>query len=127
MSEKLRNFETNLKEMRGFYVTRMKKDQATGHYIGIATWIPRNAPLPGTRTSFNNRWSFAREMSTPSIAETPESVVATSRAEEQQSEKRYRAATTEDFSRLVALGKTQPRDALEKKTSFYDPYDSYEL
>ncbi len=33
--------------MRGFYVMRMKKDERTGHYFGVATWISKNQPLPG--------------------------------------------------------------------------------
>jgi hypothetical protein len=130
LSEKLRNFENNLKEMRGFYVTKMKKDKATGHYFGVATWIPRNAPLPGARTSHNNRWSVTRETSTPatSVSAIPETFGSRSRGEDQQSERQYRGATSDDFSRLATQEKKQTTDTVQRKSSsFYDPYDSYEL
>lgn len=128
MPEELRNFETNLKEMRGFYVTKMKKDQATGNYFGVATWIPRNAPMPGARTSHSDRWSVALEtsMQTPSISGNARNMETTPR-EAQQSESRYRAATNDDFSRAAAREKPQLRETIQKKSSFYDPYDSYEL
>jgi hypothetical protein len=124
MSEKIRNFENNLKEMRGFYVTKMKRDQATGHYIGVATWMPKNAPLPGSRTSHNNRWSVTREMSLQATSQLHNAEnFAPSRGNNDQSEQRYRSATNDDFSRFANEEKRQADDATRKKSSFYDPYE----
>ena len=127
MSEKIRNFENNSKDMRGFYVTKMKKDQATGHYFRVATWIPRNVPLPGSRTNHSSRWSVTRESSVlSSLLHDSENFVS-SREENAHPEQGYHSATSDDFSRLAKQERTKPTDAIGKKSSFYDPYDSYEL
>ena len=126
LSEKFAKFENNVKELRGFYVTKMKKDQVTGHYFGVATWISRNTPLPGSRTNFENRWSMNEE--SPAISHTPsftEPHVAPNELIKER-ERRYRTATENDFSKLAkALDRVNETD--KKKSSLFDPYDSYDL
>ncbi len=126
LSEKFGKFENAAKELKGFYVTKMKKDQVTGHYFGVATWIPSNTPLPGTRTSHENRWS-ANEASA-GISHTgsfTDPHVGPNESNKER-ERRYRAATEEDFSKLAkVIDRVTETD--KKKSNFFDPYESYDL
>jgi hypothetical protein len=90
----------------GFYVTKMKRDPMTGHYVGVATWIPKNQPLPGIR--------IGPEISVPSI---PEHVSERSPQPPSAEESR-----TEPVQSSLKRAETKPN-----KTTMFDPYDAYEL
>ena len=127
MSERFAKFENNVKELKGFYVTKMKKDQVTGHYFGVATWIPKNTPLPDSRTSYESRWSSNEESSSviPRTTSFTDPHVGPNEVTKER-ERRYRTATEEDFSKLAkALDRVGGTD--KKKSTFFDPYESYDL
>jgi hypothetical protein len=110
--------------MRGFYVMRMKKDQRTGHYVGVATWIPRNQPIPGG-------------IGVPHAPEPPQQkseaiqdhpVPASTPFSQQETERLAQPTQVEDsrseFNQIVEKFNVQRKPS---RTSVYDPYDSYEL
>ena len=109
--------------MRGFYVMRMKKDQRTGHYVGVATWISRDQPLPGNRI-------------VPAAPEAPQEkdliqehpVPPNTPFDEQRDSERSGQAQVEDsrseFNQTVEKFSVQRKPA---RNTLYDPYDSYEL
>jgi hypothetical protein len=108
--------------MRGFYVTRIKKDQRTGHYVGVATWFPRDQPLPSSRIAplqpespkMNEEvQEHLVPLNTPFSADNPERVVH-DQVEDSRSE----------FNQTVERFNVQRRPS---RNSVYDPYDSYEL
>ncbi|MFI5422200.1 MAG: hypothetical protein ACHQ1H_14645, partial [Nitrososphaerales archaeon] len=88
--------------------------------------IPRNTPLPGSRTNFEKRWAMNEE--TQAISHSPsftEPHVAPNEVIKER-ERRFRTATEDDFSKLAkALDRVNETD--KKKSSFFDPYDSYDL
>lgn len=92
----------------GFYVMRMKKDPNTGHLVGVATWIPRDQPLPGNRI-------------VPEAPKVPQSSAV---------DQVERIPVVE-----VEENRTEPAQPANKKfaerrpvrSTMYDPYDAYEL
>jgi hypothetical protein len=110
--------------MRGFYVMRMKKDQRTGHYVGVATWIPRDQPLPGNRIV--PPAPEAPQKNNNPIEEHP--VPPSTPFKEQQDSERQGQAQVEDSR--SEFNQTVEKFAIQRKparNSMYDPYDSYEL
>jgi len=115
------NRNANIPAMRGFYVMRMKKDERTGHYFGVATWISRNQPLPGSRVAKTTE--PVQKLGGPKEPSKSEHFPA--KLEEQVPE---RAAQIEDsrseFNQTVERLRVERRPS---KSSFFDPYDPYEL
>jgi len=89
----------------GFYVMKVKKDPRTGHFVGVATWIPRDQPLPGNLIVPEK--PVVREPSLPEqeADRTPQVEVET---------------RTEPTGKLA--GERRP-----VRSTLYDPYDAYEL
>ena len=146
MAEIFKGFENNLRIMRGFYVTKMKKDPRTGQYIGVATWIPRDETLPGTRTKSESDWSskgqspklnvrsdspsakIREPTETASVSQPQPSGDSTTIAHDrEQSEREYQAGPNADFSRLTEDQEARKDDQIRKKSNYYDPYESYDL
>lgn len=113
MAELLKNIIENSVRIPtgGFYVTRMKRDPATGHYIGVATWIPKNQPLPGSRI-------------VPEISIQPPNHLIPDRVEERNplppSIQESRIEPAQSSVKLSA-------DRKITRTTVFDPYDAYEL
>lgn len=109
--------------MRGFYVMRMKKDPRTGHYFGVATWIARDQPLPGSRVVPNPPEPLPRKVE---FEEHP-SLPPSSPFGEQNSERMSQAQVEDSRSEF---NQTVERLTVERKpirNSLFDPYDPYEL
>jgi len=104
--------------MRGFYVTRMKKDERTGHYFGVATWISKDQPLPGSRIV-----KPAEPVQKP--VELPEHSKSEYSPAGREPDK---AAQVEDSR--SEFNRTVEKFSVERKpnrSSFFDPYEPYEL
>jgi hypothetical protein len=110
----------SMSAMRGFYVTRMKKDERTGHYFGVATWISKDHPLPGSRVV-----KTPEPVQTVDLEDHSKSEHFPVKLEEHVSEK---AAQIEDsrseFNQTVERLRVERRPS---KSTFFDPYDPYEL
>jgi len=105
---------------RGFYVTRMKKDPRTGNFVGVATWIPRDQPLPG-----NLIVPRSPEVRTPTIeetgSETAESVLPeVSESTETPAERESQAETSQLSQKFIV-------ERRPVRSTIFDPYDAYEL
>jgi len=114
--------------MRGFYVMKMKKDQRTGHYVGVATWISRNDPLPGSRVTSSNPSNIGRAEQVSSrdgLEEHASPQISDARENEQRGE-RYQIELTKDIR--IEIPEPKANDPSGRKTgrSWYSD-DSYEL
>ncbi len=111
----------------GFYVMRMKKDVSRGHYVGVATWIPHDQPLPGSRVAPKS---------------TVEPVLGNTGSSEEQNLKHRNASFGDQKSEmampyaLVEDSRSEFNQSVEKisadrrparGTTMFDPYDSYDL
>ncbi len=107
--------------MRGFYVMRMKKDERTGHYFGVATWISKDQPLPGNRI-------VKAPDAVPKVSELPEHSKSEYSSANTISHDSEKAAQVEDSR--SEFNRTVEKFSVERKpnrSSFFDPYEPYEL
>ena len=106
--------------MRGFYVMRMKKDERTGHYFGVATWIARDQPIPGNR-------GIKTQDPIPKSAGLVEHSNSEHLGSQLEGHGTEKIAQVEDsrseFNQIVE------KFSVERKPprSLFDPYDPYEL
>ncbi len=49
MAEMMGNFEKAKRAVHGFYVYGVKRDQLTGHYVGVVAWVAKSFPLAGSQ------------------------------------------------------------------------------
>jgi hypothetical protein len=115
--------------MRGFYVMRMKKDQRTGHYVGVATWISRNDPLPGNRTfrSPNNGNGHAEPVPQNQIRlEEHPSHIDLEREIEQSTERPYQAPEVQEMRSEIPQPRGNENSDRKVNHSWYSD-DAYEL
>jgi hypothetical protein len=113
LSEIFKSIERNSSAgaVRGFYVMGMKKDPRTGHYVGVATWVSRDQPLPGSRTFPEPKKPVGFE--NPSEPLGP--VIGVQRE----------ARPEQDVPTEVPQKINVERRAA--KSTMFDPYDAYEL
>ena len=102
--------------MRGFYVMRMKKDERTGHYFGVATWISKDQPLPG------NRIVKPAEPKPVGLPEHSKSEYSPAGRESDKSTQIEDSRS--EFNRTVEKFSVERKP---NKSSFFDPYEPYEL
>jgi len=92
----------------------MKKDPKTGHYVGVATWVSNNQPIPGTmvyqKASIENNKIKTHSEVTPEVQDTEKHT----QIEDSRSE----------FNRHVEKFKAERTPA---RGGFFDPYDSYDM
>jgi len=132
LAEIFKNIDRNPSLMRGFYVMGVKKDQRTGHYFGVATWISRDDPLPGRRAVPNkspNNGNGHAEPVPPNLnglEEHPSHQINEGREIEQSTERPHQAAELQDSRSEIP--QTRGNETSERKISrhWYSD-DAYEL
>lgn len=121
MDELFRSLERRASiPMPGFYVTRMKKDPRTGNYVGVATWVPRDQPLPGNLVLPASPKAIPRKMEELST-ETNESVLP---------EVSDRSAIQAEHESPAEASQPSQKFKVERRpvrNTIFDPYDAYEL
>jgi hypothetical protein len=108
---------SSIPAMRGFYVMRMKKDERTGHYFGVATWISKDQPLHGSR--------ILKSVEPVKPVDLPEPSKSEYSAVGHQSDKSTQIEDSRsEFNRTVEKFSVERKP---NKSTFFDPYEPYEL
>jgi hypothetical protein len=151
LAEIFRNLEKGPKVPRGFYVIGMKKDQRTGAYVGVATWMTKDVPLGGVRIKPSSR--TVKEVPGQTTLETIKSLDETYKLANSSYEFAESKEVTSDqdlhephpelssvlgskvseptkssvTAQQMKAHEDKPVEQAGRKSSYVDPYDSYLL
>ena len=129
LAEIFKSIERNPNFMRGFYVMRMKKDQRTGHYVGVATWIPRDNALAGrlaTKPANNGNGHSETIIPTQTRKGLEEHPSQQTKEIEQDAERPYQAPEMHDERSEIPRMKGNETSERKINRSWYSD-DAYEL